>query len=403
MKNIVSALNSSIQFNKKNFFIDPISKGQYYVGVQYAEDSIESLQTLLDIPITSPTQGQSIPLRNLVKVRKSTVPTEVVHQDLQNGIELVLGVDGRDLGHIADDVAGVLDGYGVVQSDGTWAPYLNRVGIETPDNPTATLKGVRIKMSGEYIKMKNMFFNLGGGLALASLLVYLLLVTLFQSFRLPLAIVGGVPFGLIGVILTLYATGTAINVQSLLGVIFMVGVVVANTVILVDCAQNLRRTERLKPLAAIRKAAALRVRPILMTAIAALLALTPMALALARGSESNAPLGRAVIGGLVAGVISTLLIVPCLYVWFSKEEDERTEDKDSSEEASGDEPVSNTRQLQRELERREKPRMFTDVPGEEDKALELIESIRSETPLIEKSNGSEEDLQEDEPVESNEH
>ncbi|MEM7311985.1 MAG: efflux RND transporter permease subunit, partial [Planctomycetota bacterium] len=231
VKNIVAALNSSIQFNKKNFFIDPISKGQYYVGVQYSEDAIESLETLLDIPITSPTQGNSIPLRNLVTVRKSTVPTEVVHQDLQNGIELVLGVDGRDLGHIADDVAEVLAGYGVQQPDGTWAPYLNKVGIDTPNNPTATLKGVRIKMSGEYIKMKNMFFNLGGGLALASLLVYLLLVTLFQSFRLPIAIVGGVPFGLIGVILMLYATGTAVNVQSLLGVIFMVGVVVANTVI----------------------------------------------------------------------------------------------------------------------------------------------------------------------------
>ena len=331
VKNIVAALNSSIQFNKKNFFIDPISKGQYYVGVQYSEDTIESLETLLDIPITSPTQGQSIPLRNLVTVRKSSVPTEVVHKDLQNGIELVMGIEGRDLGHVADEVAEVLDSYGVPQPNSTWAPYLEKIGIESPNDPLATLKGVRIEMSGEYIKMKNMFFNLGGGLALASLLVYLLLVTLFQSFRLPIAIVGAVPFGLIGVILMLFVTGTAINVQSLLGVIFMVGVVVANTVILVDCAQNLRATENLPRMAAIRKAAELRVRPILMTAIAALLALTPMALAFARGSESNAPLGRAVIGGLIAGVISTLLVVPCLYVWCSTDKKKETTSKPNNE------------------------------------------------------------------------
>ena len=344
VKNIVAALNSSIQFNKKNFFIDPISKGQYYVGVQYAEDSIKSLETLLDIPITSPTQGQSIPLRNLVTVRKDTVPTEVVHRDLQNGIELVMGVDGRDLGHIADDVAEVLAKYGAQQSDGTYAPFANRVGLEAVD-PTATVKGVSIEMSGEYIKMKNMFVNLGGGLALAALLVYLLLVTLFQSFRLPIAIIGAVPFGLIGVVAMLLLTGTAINVQSLLGVIFMVGVVVANTVILIDCAQNLRETENLIPIAAIRKAAAMRVRPILMTAIAALLALTPMALAMARGSESNAPLGRAVIGGLIAGVISTLLIVPCLYVWFASEKKKSHADEDDEKMSSdGDNNDSATHQ-----------------------------------------------------------
>ena len=316
VKNIVAALNSSIQFNKKNLYIDPISKGQYYVGVQYSEDSIESLDTLLDIPITSNKQKTSIPLRNLVEIEKSTVPTEVVHEDLQNGIELALAIDGRDLGHVADDVVKKINNVGEMQSDGTWAPYANKVGYEI-ENPTATLKGVRIAMSGEYKKMNEMFVNLGIGLGLAAVLVYLLLVVLFQSFKLPIAIIGAVPFGIIGVMLMLLATGSAINVQSLLGVIFMVGVVVANTVILIDCAQTLRRAEGLTPIEAVRKAALLRVRPILMTAIAALLALTPMALAFAQGSEANAPLGRAVIGGLIAGVVTTLLIVPCLYVWFA--------------------------------------------------------------------------------------
>ena len=104
MKNVVAALNSSIQFNKKNFWIDPVSKNQYFVGVQYPEEDIKSIETLLDIPITSPKQKQPIPLRNLVTLRRTTVPTEVTHTNLQPTIDLTMGVHGRDLGHVADDV-----------------------------------------------------------------------------------------------------------------------------------------------------------------------------------------------------------------------------------------------------------------------------------------------------------
>ncbi|MBV8606012.1 MAG: efflux RND transporter permease subunit, partial [Singulisphaera sp.] len=119
--------------------------------------------------------------------------------------------------------------------------------------------------------------------------------------------------GLIGVVTTLYVTGTAINVQSLLGVIFMVGIVVSNTVLLVGFAQNLRAEEGLTPTAAIRKAASIRVRPVVMTALAAFFALIPMSLALSKGSEANGPLGRAVIGGILAGLVTTLFVVPSLY------------------------------------------------------------------------------------------
>ena len=111
----------------------------------------------------------------------------------------------------------------------------------------------------------------------------------------------------------LYVTNTAINVQSLLGVIFMVGIVVSNTVLMVDFAQNLRNEEGLTPDQAIRKAASVRARPVIMTALAAFFALIPMALATARGSEANAPLGRAVLGGIVAGLVTTLFVVPSLY------------------------------------------------------------------------------------------
>jgi multidrug efflux pump subunit AcrB len=129
----------------------------------------------------------------------------------------------------------------------------------------------------------------------------------------PLVILFAVPLGLVGVVTMLYLTDTALNVQSLLGVIFMVGIVVSNTVLLVDFAQNLRVEEGLTPDQAICKAASIRARPVVMTALAAFFALIPMALAMARGSEANAPLGRAVIGGILAGLVTTLFVVPSLY------------------------------------------------------------------------------------------
>ena len=134
-----------------------------------------------------------------------------------------------------------------------------------------------------------------------------------STWIIPLVIISAVPVGLVGVVLMLFLTETALNVQSLLGVIFMVGIVVSNTVLLVDFAQHLRRLERLTPTQAILKAASIRVRPVIMTALAAFFALVPMALGLARGSEANTPLGRAVIGGLLAGLVTTLLVVPALY------------------------------------------------------------------------------------------
>lgn len=307
MKNVIAALNSSIQFNKKNFWIDPISANQYYVGVQYPEGDILSIDTLLDIPITSPVQNQAIPLRNIVSLRRTSVPTEVTHANLQPAIDLTMGVYGRDLGHIADDVAQVVAKFGTPLPDGGWRPY----------DPTSAehklMEGSRIELSGEYSRMQDTFRSLGLGLILATLLIYFLMAGLFRAYITPLVILSAVPIGVVGVILILYLTGTALNVQSLLGVIFMVGIVVSNTVLLVDFAQNLRTTEKLSPTEAIRKAASVRVRPVVMTALAAFFALVPMALAIERGSEANAPLGRAVIGGLLAGLVTTLFVVPALY------------------------------------------------------------------------------------------
>jgi multidrug efflux pump subunit AcrB len=308
MRNIIAAVNSSIQFNKKNFWIDPRSKNQYFVGVSYRPEDIQSIETLLDIPITGPNQDRPIPLRNIVSVTRATVPTEATHYSILPTIELTMGVHGRDLGHVADEVATILNEFGQARGNARWDPYDPRV---TDDRKV--LEGSTIVLSGEYEKMRNTFRDLGIGLVLASLLIYFLMVGLFKSYVTPLVIMSAVPLGLIGVVLMLAATGTAINVQSLLGVIFMVGIVVSNTVLMVDFAQNLRRDEGLSPHDAIRKAASVRVKPVVMTALAAFFALIPMSLGLERGSEANAPLGRAVIGGLLAGLVTTLLVVPSLY------------------------------------------------------------------------------------------
>src|SRR5947209_9897506 len=122
MKNGVAAFNSSTQFNKKNFWIDPVGGNQYFVGVQYPEADIKSIETLLNIPVTGAGQQKAIPLSNLVMLRRTTVPTEVTHNNIQPTIDLSMGVHGRDLGHISDDVTRVIDGFGVKQPDGTWQP-----------------------------------------------------------------------------------------------------------------------------------------------------------------------------------------------------------------------------------------------------------------------------------------
>lgn len=268
---------------------------------------ITSVETLLNIPITNTEQGHLVPLRNVATVARTTIPTEVTHYNLLSTIELNMAVAGRDLGHVSDELTEVLNRFGQPQGDGVWNAY----------DPTASehqlLKGTKIVLSGEYSRMRDTFSSLGGGLVLASLLIYFLMVALDRSFLVPLTVMLVVPLCLIGILPMLYLTGSSVNVQSLLGFIFIVGIKVANTVLMTDYAQEIRRHKGLAPTDAIREAARLRVRPITMTALAAFFAMIPGALALERGSEANAPLARAILGGLLAGEPATLFILPALY------------------------------------------------------------------------------------------
>jgi multidrug efflux pump subunit AcrB len=339
MRNIISSFNSSVQFNKRNFWIDPVNHNQYFVGVQYKEGDITSLETLLNVPINSPIQKKTVLLGTLIKqpVQRLNVPSEVAHTNLQPTIDLTMGVYGRDLGHVAADVNKIVEKYGKPRSDGGWSAF-------DPDQPgQVILEGSKITMTGEYQKMQQTFRNQAFGMILAVILIYFLMVALFKSYVTPLVVLSAVPVGGVGVILMLYFTGTAINVQSLLGMIFMVGIVVSNTVLLTDFAQNLRKSDNLEPTEAITRAAGIRVRPVVMTALATFFALIPMSLSLSRGSEANVPLGRAVLGGLLAGMMTTLFVVPALYSLLvhgsvKSEDDEPIEPTEEPKQAGHDQP-----------------------------------------------------------------
>jgi multidrug efflux pump subunit AcrB len=298
--------------------------------VSYFEKDIESIDTLLDIPITSPVQNLPIPMRNVVTVDRAPVPTEVTHYNIQPTIELTMGVEGRDLGHVSDDVSKVLDQFGKPQKGATWAAY------DPASKEKKELVGTTIKLSGEYLRMTDTFHSLGVGLCLAALLIYFLMVGLDRSWLVPLSVMAIVPLSLIGIMPALYLTRSAVNVQSLLGFIFIVGIKVANSVLMTDYAQELRRHEGLSPTEAIHKAAGLRVRPITMTALAAFFALLPGALALEQGSEANAPLARAILGGLMAGEPATLFVLPALYSLFIHDSAETEEQRKARRAASHD-------------------------------------------------------------------
>jgi multidrug efflux pump subunit AcrB len=284
---VTTVLNSSVTVDR-NFWLDPANGNQYWVGVQYAEKSEQQLEEVRNVTLRPRKGGEVIKLGQLVRFRRlESGPAELTHDNLANVVSVMVNVEGRDLGGVASDIKAQLK------------------ELEVP-------RGVAVAMKGEYERMTEAFGNLGGGLALAALLVYLLMVAQFRSYLGPLIIMFAVPLGLIGVIGTLFLTNTTLNVQSSMGVIFMVGIVVANSTLLVDFA-NRQGAVGASVHDAITSAAAIRLRPILMTFLATFLGLLPMAIGLGKGSEANVPLGRAVIGGLLASTVLTLFVVPALY------------------------------------------------------------------------------------------
>jgi multidrug efflux pump subunit AcrB len=219
----------------------------------------------------------------------TTTASRIDHYDVQRVLDVAANFEGRDLGAVVADVQNAIRRLGALPS------------------------GVRITVRGQYEVMSNSFRALGLGLMLSIVLVYLLMVVLFQSWLDPLIIIVAVPGALIGILWMLLLTGTTLNVESLMGSIMAVGIAVSNSILLVSFANDLRVERGLSPVDASLMAGQTRLRPVIMTALAMIIGMVPMALALGEGGTQNAPLGRAVIGGLLVATIVTLFVVPVVY------------------------------------------------------------------------------------------
>lgn len=313
IKNVVTSLNSSIGFNPA-FWIDEKNRNHYFLGAQYREQDIESIETLLNIPVTSAGGGSGggrpTVLRNLVEVSQRQGPASVSHMNITRTFNVFANVlPGYDVGSVAAEIERRLVASDVLTPK---ARDSARGMVYDLKGPKYDGKGYILAIRGEAQSMRESLRAFSGGLVIAIVLIYLVMVALLRSFKVPLAVMLAVPLGLIGVAAMLYVTGSTLNIPSAMGILMMSGIVVQFSIILLMFAEQLI-AEGADPKAAIARAVRLRVRPIMMTGLAACLAMAPMAIG-GRGAEANAPLARAIIGGVIAATVLTVFVVPCLYV-----------------------------------------------------------------------------------------
>jgi HAE1 family hydrophobic/amphiphilic exporter-1 len=289
VENVITALTSDGMI-APNYWIDPKSGNPYMLAVQYPEDTVKTVEDLKQIPLRGTRSKMITTLDAVAQVRIIPTPTEVDHYQLFRVIDLYVEPGSEDLGRVSGQIERIM------------------ANTKLPE-------GVRVNLRGSVQSMNSSFKSFGIGLLLAVVLVYLILVAQFASFLDPLIILLAVPPGIAGVLLFLLATGTTLNVMSLMGVVMMVGIVVSNSILIVEFARQLRaQGHSIK--GAVAMASRQRLRPVLMTSLATLLGLIPMALKLGAGSEAYAPLARAIIGGLLLSVVVTVYLVPAAYLWF---------------------------------------------------------------------------------------
>jgi multidrug efflux pump subunit AcrB len=285
--NVITALTSD-QMIAPSYWVDPKTGNDYLLTVQYFEDQVKDLAGLSSIPIRSTTHPRASRLDAVCRIRHIHAPTEVDHYQLRREMDVFVATTSEDLGNVMKSVNQVIA-------------------------KTSLPEGVRLNIRGSVQGMQASFKSFALGLLLSVLLVYLILVAQFKSWVDPFVILLAVPTGLTGVLVTLLITGTTLNVMSLMGVIMMVGIVVSNSILIVEFTRRLR--EDGKPLLqAVALACRVRLRPVLMTSLATLLGLLPMATKLGTGGEAYAPLARAIIGGLAVSVVLTVFIVPAAYL-----------------------------------------------------------------------------------------
>ena len=288
--NVITALNSNYMI-APNYWVDRKSGNDYYLTVQYFEKgraAIHNFTDLTNIPIHAPNLKQPTTLDAVVKLVNIQTPTEVDHYQIQRVVDVYVTPATEDLGKVSSEVARVI-------------PQL-----KVPEN-------VRINIRGMVQGMNASFRSFAVGLSLSVVLLYLILVAQFKSFKDPFLIMLAIPMGFIGVFLILPLTGTTLNVMSLMGVLMLVGISASNSILIVEFAHRLEEQGKGVEEAVITSCR-VRLRPILMTSLATIIGMVPMALKLGTGSEQYAPLARAIIGGLTASVVLTVFIVPAAYL-----------------------------------------------------------------------------------------
>jgi multidrug efflux pump subunit AcrB len=291
---LLDSLASSVVVSPNNW-LDWTNGVQYNVAVQTPQHVVSTIPELLKTPVTpdlvdGSTDAQFI--ANLAGVTHIVTPNGITHDNVLRAIDVNCGVEGRDLGGVTADVQ----------------KYI----AQAKNVPPGTLITIR----GQSQAMQEAFGEMGKGLILAIVLVYLLMATNYQSWLDPFLIMMALPGALAGVLWMLVVTHTTLNVESLMGAIMAVGVATTNGNLLITFANEHMEKEGSDPITAAIEAGAARLRPVLMTALAMILGMLPMSLALGAGGEENAPLGRAVIGGLIAATFMTLIVIPIVYSFF---------------------------------------------------------------------------------------
>lgn len=287
VQNVITALTSN-QMIAPSYWVDHRTGNDYLLTVQYPEGRIRGLLDLAAIPLRSPSGHRTSRLDSVSQIRNIHAPTEVDHYQLRRVIDVYVAPDGEDLGRVSGAIDQVIR------------------DTKLPD-------GLRIDLRGMVQGMRDSFRSFARGLLLATALLYLILVAQFRSFRDPLLILSALPMGITGALVTLLATGSSLNVMSLMGTVMMVGVVVSNSILIVHAA-NEYRDAGTAPAHAIVEACRSRFRVVVMTSIATVIGLLPLAVAIGTGGETYVPMARAIIGGMLLSVATGVFLVPA--VWY---------------------------------------------------------------------------------------
>jgi multidrug efflux pump subunit AcrB len=299
-KELVDSLITSLTSNgmiAPSYWIDPKTGNNYLLTVQYPENLVKNIASLGAMPLRAAALKEPTRLDSVVHISHILTPTEVDHYQIRRTVDVYVSPAGEDLSQVFAQVQKIVD------------------NTKLPQNTTVSIRG-------SVQAMRSSFSSFGMGLILAIVLVYLILVAQFRSFMDPFLILLAVPPGISGVLLMLALSGTTLNIMSLMGVVMLVGIVASNSILIVEFTHRL--IEEGTPLRkAVSQAARVRLRPVLMTSLATLIGLIPMALKLGEGSESYAPLARSIIGGLAVSVVLTVFIVPAAFLMVYERREQR--------------------------------------------------------------------------------